>query len=57
LVGSGSSDEGSQENLNEIIRLAKIGRLYKLIKLTKLLRVLKIIKEKSKLLKYVRELV
>jgi voltage-gated potassium channel Kch len=37
--------------------LAKIGRLYKLIKLTKLLRVLKIVKERSKLLKYVREVV
>lgn len=39
------------------MRLAKIGRLYKLIKLTKLLRILKIVKEKSKLLKYVRETV
>lgn len=50
-------DGGSQENLNGVIRLAKIGRLYKLVKLTKLLRVLKIVKERSKLLKYVRELV
>jgi hypothetical protein len=40
-----------------MIRLAKIGRLYKLIKLTKLLRILKIVKEKSKLLKYVRDFV
>jgi hypothetical protein len=47
----------SNENINNLARLAKIGRLYKLIKLTKLLRVLKIVKERSKLLKYVRELV
>jgi Trk-type K+ transport system membrane component len=56
-----SSNAGGQaanpENLNQMIRLAKIGRLYKLIKLTKLLRILKIVKEKSKLLKYVREVV
>ena len=57
LESSGSSGNGSQENLNDLARLAKIGRLYKLIKLTKLLRILKIVKERSKLLKYVRELV
>lgn len=53
-IGSGS---GQEDNLNQMIRLAKVGRLYKLIKLTKLLRVLKIVKEKSKLLKMVREVV
>ena len=50
----GKEDSG---NINSLARLAKIGRLYKLIKLTKLLRVLKIVKERSKLLKYVREVV
>lgn len=50
----GTEDSG---NINSLARLAKIGRLYKLIKLTKLLRVLKIVKERSKLLKYVREVV
>jgi Trk-type K+ transport system membrane component len=40
-----------------MIRLAKIGRISKLIKLTKLLRILKIVKEKSKLLKVVRDVV
>lgn len=57
LMAFGNSSEGSQENINDLVRLAKIGRLYKLIKLTKLLRVLKIVKERSKLLKYVREVV
>ena len=37
-------------------RLARIGKMYKLIKLTRLLRVLKIIKERSKLVKYVQEI-
>lgn len=59
MVAFSSSDGGtaSPDNLNQMIRLAKIGRLYKLIKLTKLLRILKIVKEKSKLLKYVRNIV
>lgn len=39
-----------------MIRLSRIGRMYKLIKLTRLLRVLKIVKEKSKLLKYIRDI-
>ena len=56
-MGFGNDSSGSQENINDLVRLAKIGRLYKLIKLTKLLRVLKIVKERSKLLKYVREVV
>lgn len=54
---SGNQEQGSSENLNEMVRLAKLGRLYKLIKLTKLLRVLKILKQRSKLLKYVRNVV
>ena len=53
----GSQKSGSNENLNEMVRLAKLGRLYKLIKLTKLLRVFKVVKEKTKLLKLVREMV
>lgn len=35
-----------------MIRVARVGKLYKLVKLTRLLRILKIMKEKSKLLKY-----
>ena len=53
----GSQKSGSNENLNDMVRLAKLGRLYKLIKLTKLLRIFKIVKEKTKLLKLVREMV
>jgi hypothetical protein len=43
-------------DLNQAIRIAKIGRMYKLIRLTRLIRVLKIIKEKSKFLRYIQEL-
>jgi hypothetical protein len=42
--------------INGVVRIARIGRLYKLIKLTRLLRILKIVKERSKLLKYFKEL-
>ena len=42
--------------MNDVVRIARIGRMYKLIKLTRLLRILKIVKERSKLLKYVQEL-
>ena len=40
----------------EFVRLTRIGRMYKLIKLTKLLRVMKVIRERSKLMKYVEEI-
>jgi hypothetical protein len=46
----------SGANLNDMVRVARIGRMYKLIKLTKLLRILKIVKERSKLVKYVNEI-
>ena len=47
-------DESGEVN-NDLIRVARFGRLYKLVKLTKLLRVLKIAKEKSKIVKYIRQ--
>ena len=37
-------------------RIVKLGRMYKIIKMTKLLRILKIVKERSKLLKYLNEI-
>lgn len=36
--------------------MARIGKLYKLVKLTRLIRVLKIMKERSKLLKYLNDI-
>lgn len=39
-----------------LVRIARVGRLYKLVKLTRLLRILKIVKEKSKLLKYIGDM-
>lgn len=43
-------------DFNQLVRVARVGRLYKLVKLTRLLRILKIIKEKSKLLRYINEI-
>ena len=48
--------QGTGSGMNDMVKIARIGRMYKLIKLTKLLRILKIVKERSKLLKYVQEL-
>ena len=42
--------------LNNLVRIARLGKMYKLVKLTKLLRILKILKEKSKLLKYLNDI-
>ena len=47
--------DSSEKVNNDLLRVAKIGKLYKLVKLTKLLRILKIAKEKSKILKYIRQ--
>lgn len=43
-------------NVNGIVRIARVGRLYKLVKLTRMLRILKIMKEKSKLMKYLNDI-
>ena len=43
-------------DVNGIVRIARIGRLYKLVKLTRMLRILKIMKEKSKLMKYLNDI-
>jgi hypothetical protein len=43
-------------DINGIVRIARIGRLYKLVKLTRMLRILKIMKEKSKLMKYLNDI-
>jgi hypothetical protein len=37
-------------------RIVRLGRMYKIIKMTKLLRILKIVKERSKLLKYLNDI-
>ena len=39
-----------------MVKVARVGRLYKLVKLTRLLRILKIMKDKSRLLKYLNDL-
>ena len=36
-------------------RIVRIGRMYKLVKLTRLLKMLRLVKDRSKLLKYVNE--
>ena len=43
-------------NMNNMIRIVRIGRMYKLLKLTRLLKMLKLVKDRSKILKYVNEL-
>ena len=43
-------------DVNGIVRIARVGRLYKLVKLTRMLRILKIMKEKSKLMKYLNDI-
>ena len=50
------SQRGSGSGANDLIKIVRIGRISKLIKLTKLLRILKIVKERSKLLKYVQDM-
>ena len=42
-------------NLNEFVRMTRIGRLYKLIKLAKLMRVMKLIRDRSNIMKYVQK--
>ena len=46
----------NSDNYGELARIARIGRMYKLIKMTRLLRILKIVKERTKLLKYLNEI-
>lgn len=43
-------------DFNQMVKVARVGRLYKLVKLTRLLRILKIMKDKSRLLKYLNDL-
>lgn len=51
---SGGSHNGLE--LNSAVRILRIGRMYKLIKLTRLLKMLRIVKDRSRLLKYVNEM-
>jgi potassium voltage-gated channel Eag-related subfamily H member 8 len=44
------------QNYGDIARIVRLGRISKLIKMTRLLRILKIVKERSKLLKYLNEI-
>ena len=50
--GEEATEEGSNANINQLVRIARVGRLYKLIKLTRLLRVVKIVKEQGKFFKF-----
>ena len=43
--------------MNNMIKIARIGRMYKLLKLTRLLKMLKIVKDRTKILKYVNDIV
>jgi len=46
----------SSDNYNDFARIVRLGRIAKLIKMTRLLRILKIVKERSKLLKYLNDI-
>jgi hypothetical protein len=48
--------ESSESNLNNLARIVRLGRMSKLIKMMRLLRILKLVKERSKLLKYLNEI-
>ena len=39
-----------------MFKIARIGRMYKLIKLTRLLKMLKLVKERSRIFKYINDL-
>ena len=43
------------DEYSDFVRVARIGRMYKLVKLARLLRVLKIVRQRSKIVKYIRE--
>ena len=45
----------SSGNLNDSIRITRIGRMYKLVKMVRLLRILKIVRDRAKLLKYLSD--
>ena len=46
----------TDQNFSDLSRIVRLGRIAKLIKMTRLLRILKIVKERSKLLKYLNEI-
>ena len=48
--------EGNASDINGLTRVVRLGKISKLIKMTKMLRILKIVKERSKLLKYLNEI-
>ena len=41
----------------QLMKFTRVTRLYKLVKLTRLLRLLKLMKEKSKIMKYLNDLI
>jgi voltage-gated potassium channel Kch len=45
----------SSNRSTSMARIVRIGRMYKLVKLTRLLKMLRLVKDRSKLLKYVNE--
>lgn len=53
MIESNSSDGN---NFQDFARIIRLGRMSKLIKMMRLLRILKIVKERSKLLKYLNEI-
>lgn len=54
LLLSASANDG--QNFNDFARVVRLGRIARLIKMTRLLRILKIVKERSKLLKYLTDI-
>lgn len=46
----------NEGNYEDFARIVRIGKISKLIKMTRILRILKIVKERSKLLKYLNEI-
>jgi len=49
-------DKDSGANYQDLTRIVRLGKISKLIKMTRLLRILKLMKERSKLLKYLNEI-
>lgn len=51
-----NDQESTSTNFNDFARVVRLGKISRLIKMTRLLRILKLMKERSKLLKYLNEI-
>ena len=56
IFGGGSDGSAGSPGSQRMARIVRLGRIYRIIKMTKLLRIMKIIKEKSKIMKYLNEI-